>query len=128
MRRTARAQDVADNLGFDPVEWLIKIAVDGVMLNPDGTETPVDTDQRLDAGKAVMPYLKPKLLAATVTQEEPPDTRTTIDIERMMQDPALVEAAQRLSLAANHAPMLPAPEPEIPLEVITDDDDGSGDD
>jgi hypothetical protein len=100
LKRTREAREIAERLGFDVVEFLIR-AAGGTMLNLDGTETVLTTDQRLDAGKAVAPYLRPKLSAQTISgpNEGPIElARANTEIERVMATPEGVEAAQKLAL------------------------------
>jgi hypothetical protein len=127
MRRTAEAREIAERMGFHPIEWLLRVAVDGVMLNPDGTETVCDTDQRLDAAKTATKYLTPVPLASKEPEEDKTVEISSIDINRMMEDPALVEAAQTLALAASSAPSVPDPVQEAPL-ATDETDDGSDQD
>lgn len=50
-KRTKQAREIAESLGFHPIEWLSHVAMHGTMPNPDGSEMPVDAAMRLDAAK-----------------------------------------------------------------------------
>src|SRR5689334_22410659 len=70
VKRTAEAREIAEQLGFHPVAFLAHVAMTGKIPNQDGPETPVSAEDRLDAAKAVAPYLLPKLSAQQVTGKD----------------------------------------------------------
>ena len=99
IKRSREAQEIVEKMGFCPVEFLATIAQRGVMVNPDGTETTVAADMRLDAAKAVAPYVRPKLSATQVTgRDGTPLAVVGFDMSKLMADPDMVEAAQLLAL------------------------------
>lgn len=99
-KRTQEAREIAERLGFHPIELLAIIAMRGVIPNADGTETPVDTDARLDAIKAAAPYLTPRLSAQQITgKDEGPLAVSTLDVAQILANPALARMAQDLALA-----------------------------
>ena len=117
IKRSQEAQAVAEKLGFHVVEFLVRAANEGIMLNPDGTQTKLDTSQRLDAGKAVAPYLTPKLIAQQITGPDGgPVAVVGFDMSKLMSDPAMVEAAQLLALRMSESDgarqIEAAPEPD----------------
>jgi hypothetical protein len=110
-KRTAQAaRELADSLGCDPLRFMMSLIDNDTYMQteigPDGkkrkVEVAVTMDLRLDAAKTVVNYLYPRLNAQHVTSDPSVRLEATIDINRMMQDPDLVDAAQRLSLAANN--------------------------
>ncbi len=103
VRRTAEAREIAEHLGFHPIELLAHIALKGTIPNADGTETPVDTDKRLDAIKAAAPYLLPRLSAQTLSgpNDGPVEILTPeaeAGLQAILADPDLAKAAQDLAL------------------------------
>jgi hypothetical protein len=104
IKRTREAREIAEGLGFHPIELLAIIALRGVIPNPDGTETPVDADMRLDAIKAAAPFLIPRLSAQQITgPNDGPVEIITPEVEAgmsaIMQDPELCRALQQIALA-----------------------------
>ena len=134
-KHTRNARDLAARLGADPLEFMLEVmnrdAIQVIVVNRttgqpelDANGQPVKVwqavpmEMRMDAAKAVAPYLHPKLVGSPSSGKDDRAIEiSAIDVNAMMQDPALVEAAQRLSLAANSAPALPAPDHEDPLEL-----------
>ncbi len=103
-KRTAEAREIAERLGFHPIELLAHIALNGTIPNADGTETPVDTDKRLDAIKAAAPYLLPRLSAQTLSgpNDGPVEIMTPeaeAGLQAILADPDLARAAQDIALA-----------------------------
>lgn len=112
VKRTAEAREIAEKLGFHPVEFLARVATEGVMLNPDGSKTVCDNAMRLDAAKAVSKFLVPTLAATQVTgKNDGPVENVTFDMNKFLESPAAVEAAQKLSLAISNEP------DDSPLEI-----------
>lgn len=99
VKRTKEAREIADALGFHPVEFLARVATTGKIPNPDGTETPVSPQDRLDAAKAIAPYIVPKLQATTLTgKDDGPIEVDTFDMATLLKDPEAAKAAQALAL------------------------------
>jgi hypothetical protein len=107
-KRTAQAaRELAESLGCDPLKFMMSL-IDRdtylqTVIGPDGKKTKVEVavtmDLRLDAAKTVVNYLYPRLNAQHVTSEAAVNLEATIDINKLMENPDLVDAAQRLSLA-----------------------------
>lgn len=87
----------AARMGFDVVEVMIKWVRDGVLMNGDGTETPVSLESRERILREVAPYIVSKAPTAVVAKHD--HTHTHVDMTRIMLDPILAEAAERLALA-----------------------------
>ena len=104
IKRTAEAREIADKLGFHPVEFLAKVVMTGKMPNPDGTETIVTPQDRLDAAKAIAPYILPKLAQTAVTGANDGPVAVDLDVTKLLSDPESARAAQALALklAAAH--------------------------
>jgi hypothetical protein len=72
-------------------------------IGPDGkkkkVEVAVSMDLRLGAARTVVNYLYLRLNAQHVTSEPSVNVEASVDINMLMQNPDLVDAAQRLSLA-----------------------------
>lgn len=117
-KRTAQmARDLADSLGCDPLEFMMRIInsdtieqtviVDGKKQREEVT-IPLDT--RLHAAKTVVNYLYPRLTAQQITDEDDgPVEIAGLDLTKLLQDPALVEMAQTLAIAMSEAERTPAP-------------------
>lgn len=101
MKRTEQAREIADRMGFHPVEFLCHVALHGEMPNPDGPPTKVDNAARLDAAKSVAPYLVPKLSASQVTgpNEGPVEmVMSQEQVANLMKDPAKARTLSELAL------------------------------
>jgi hypothetical protein len=109
-RRTKQALEICEELSFHPAAFLATIALTGLMPNPDGSTTPVTTDDRLRAATALAPFVMPRLQATQVTgKDDGPLAVATLDMSRILADPALVEQAQNIALALADADRCPAP-------------------
>lgn len=77
---------------LDPIEGLARIA--------GNKNTPLDI--RVDCLKNIAPYVYPKLATVSVKGDDdgPPIKHAVIDVTAFMKDPHLLEAAQRVALAA----------------------------
>lgn len=90
------AVDTALRMGMDPVEVMLHVVKYGTMQDPDGTEQPVEMDERMRLLREVAPYLHSK--APTETHNIN-DTRSMhVDLTELMRDPAMVAAAEKLAL------------------------------
>jgi len=88
-------REIMQKLGYDPIEEMVAIAQDpGVAL-----------DVKTDLHKALAPYMYPRLNNLTLSgDEDGGPVRMEVDfVRRILDDPALVEAAQILGLAAADA-------------------------
>jgi hypothetical protein len=118
-KRTRYAHEVAEKMRVDPVAYLLSIinqeATQEVIINPQTGEAildpatgqpkrrwvPVTRDQRIDAAKALLGYLYPKLQAVQVTgkDEEPLQVEmSALSVTQILSDPALADAAQKMAL------------------------------
>jgi hypothetical protein len=117
-KRTAQAaRDLADSLGCDPLRFMMSLIDNDTymqtVVGPDGkkkkVEVAVTMDLRLDAAKTVVNYLYPRLTAQQVTgPDDGPLAVATLDMGRILADPALVEQAQNIALALVEADRSPA--------------------
>jgi len=91
---------LARKLGLDPVIFFASIAVKGELPNADGTVTKVGVAERLDAAKAVLPYLMPRLSATQLSgRDQGPVAVATFDVTRLLSDPALAAKAEEVGMA-----------------------------
>ncbi len=94
-RKTARfaAKETMQKLAYDPLEEMIRLAQEST--NPA---------VRMEVAQALMPYLHPKLSNVEVQGEmdttvHQPNSRDML--EKIMANPELADAAQKLSLLAS---------------------------
>jgi hypothetical protein len=83
-------------LNYDPLETLVRMAQDSAASN----------DVKRDIAMTLLPYMYPKL--SNVTVEGEITTNTTAEaqaslLRRVLENPELADAAQRLSIAAAEA-------------------------
>lgn len=115
-KRTKLAQDMAAELGADPVKFMLTLlASDSMQVSevdpdtgkvvldakgkPKKTWVPVSLEMKLDAAKSVAAYVHPKLQATQVTgANDGPIELATLDLTGVMADPKLSEAAQQLAM------------------------------
>lgn len=113
---------------MDPVERLIRIAATKDVQTPDGIVTGIPLELRMEAWKAAAPYVRAKLATVQVTGRDGGPVEHAV-LGMVLQDPAMVEAAEKLSLAmdslrreqARQTPagqqivdVLPSPQPALP--------------
>lgn len=115
-KRTKFAQDLAAELKVDPVRFML------MLLNSDTVEVPVlknpltgevevgpdgkplmrqinvPLDLRLDAAKAVAPYVHPRLQATQITGQGDGPVQLDVDVAGVLADPQAAKAAQELAL------------------------------
>jgi len=109
-KRTRQAIEICEAMDFHPAALLATVVLTGKLPNPDGTTVEIDASGRMDALKALCPYVMPRLQATQVTgKDDGPLAVATLDISRILADPALVEQAQNLALAMVDADRNPAP-------------------
>jgi hypothetical protein len=107
-KRTAQmARDLADELGCDPLAFMMKIITcevfEQTIIDENGKEkrvkVAVDLATRLSACRDVAGYLYPKLSAQQVTgKDDGPLAVATLDVTQILANPALADAAQQLAL------------------------------
>ncbi len=109
-KRTKAAIEICESYDFHPVATLITVITTGKLPNADGTFADVDTPGRMDALKSLCPYVLPRLAQTALTGKDAgPLAVATLDMTRILADPALVLQAQNLSLAMTDADREPAP-------------------
>ncbi len=99
-KRTRQAIEICEAMDFHPAAFLATIALTGQMPNPDGTSTPVSTEDRLRAVTALAPFVMPRLQATQVSgnPDSPLAVDTGFDINMLLADSTSVELMQSLAL------------------------------
>jgi hypothetical protein len=104
----AEARALAAELGVSPMAYLLNLlavdATEEIEFAADGTErrvkVPVTRALKIEISQSLLNFFHPKLSSTAITgKDDGPLEVTTIDINMLMQNPDLVDAAQRLSLA-----------------------------
>lgn len=90
------AREAMQKFNYDPIEVLVMIAQD----------SNASLDTKKDVATTLLPYMYPKL--SNVTLEGEVTTTTSAEssanlLQRILSDPELADAAQRLSVAAANA-------------------------
>jgi hypothetical protein len=98
LRKTVRvaAKEAMQKFNYDPLEVLVQMA----------QEQGANNDTKKEIAMILLPYLYPKL--SNITVEGEITTNTTAEsqaalLRRVLENPELADAAQRLSLAAAEA-------------------------
>ena len=93
--RTA-AREAMQKFGYDPLETLVLLAGDAA--------TTSDNKQKI--AETLLPYMYPKLSSVTIEGElvstHSAESQAAL-LRRVLEDPELADAAQRLSIAASMA-------------------------
>lgn len=107
-KRTAQmARDLADELGCDPLAFMMKIITcevfEQTIIDEKGKEKrvkiAVDLATRLSACRDVAGYLYPKLSAQQISGNDGgPIAVAALDVAAILANPALAETAQQLAL------------------------------
>jgi hypothetical protein len=117
-KRTKLALEICQELNFHPAAFLATIALTGLMPNPDGTTTPVTTEDRLKASLGLAPFVMPRLQATQLTgKDDGAIAAVNFDFTQLLQNPEAVEAMQKLALAMAAVPDEPAPSISGPDEA-----------
>jgi hypothetical protein len=105
----AEARALAAELGISPMAYLLNLlavdATEEIEFAEDGTErrvkVPVTRELKISISQSLLNFFHPKLSSTAITgKDDGPVEVGVIDINAMMDNPALVAAAQTLSLAA----------------------------
>ena len=124
-RTAAQARALADQLGIDPLDYMLRLltvdVVEEVEITTDGTErkikVPVSHETKIEICKALANFFYPRLNATQVTgRDEGPIelARANTELERAMMTPEGVEAVQKLALLMAQADTPPAPARILP--------------
>jgi hypothetical protein len=106
-KTAAAARAMAVELGIDPLQFMMTIihsdTIEQTVIGEDGkkkrVEVAISLDMRLDAAKAVVGYLYPKLTAQQISGPgDGPIEVAGFDMTKLLSTPEAVEAAQRLAL------------------------------
>lgn len=117
-RTAAQARSLADEMGIDPLEYMLRLltvdVVEEVQIDADGNEKQVkvsiSTELKIDICKTLANFFYPRLTAQQITGvNEGPIAVATLDMSKLMQDPALAAMAQTLALAMIEADPEPIP-------------------
>jgi hypothetical protein len=111
-KRTRLAVEICESYDFHPCAMLVTVILTGKLPNPDGTFAEVDTAGRLDALKAICPFVMPRLQASATQISGPNDgpielARANTELERAMASPGGVEIIQRAALLLSGQPDAP---------------------
>lgn len=90
------AREAMQRHGYDPIDVMVQCSQD-----PNSSQ-----ETKLEIAKTLMPYMYPKLSNVTVESEVTTNERTETQASLMMRilgNPELADAAQRLSIAAADA-------------------------
>jgi len=117
-RKTKRAIEMADAMGVDPVKFLLEVIAKDMVQEPVrgpngqlvlGTDGKpqlewvcVSLETKIDAAKAVAPYIHPKLVSKEVTGADGgpiESVHVEMDIASILASPEGIEAAQQLALS-----------------------------
>jgi hypothetical protein len=100
-RQTWLAREIAEQNGFNPVQVAIEVIMQGrlpAIVGKPGRD--VSDEERLKMLRDLLSYLVPKLSAVQVTGNDGgPLAMASLDITKLMQDPELAVAAERLAIA-----------------------------
>lgn len=137
-RTAAQARAIAEQLGVDPLEYMLKLLAADTMdeIEIDATtgkrkkvKVPVPQALKVDISKAIIGFFYPRLNAQAITGATGGCVEVaTLDITQLLSDPESAKAAQqlalkmaeseRLSAGFPDAPKaLPGPDPSAALEV-----------
>jgi hypothetical protein len=98
---------IAEDLGFHPVEFMIRLVQTGRLMEENGDEIKLPLDERLKILREVAHYICPKIHGLQVTgRDGGPIQHAHIDVTHIMMDPALAEMAESLALAMLDEPAL----------------------
>jgi hypothetical protein len=106
-KRTAQqARALADEMGVDPLEFMLSIIKSEVMdqtVIENGKQKKVKAvvplDVRLDAAKTVINYMYPRLNSTAVTgADDGPIALATLDLTPILANPELARAAQEIAM------------------------------
>jgi hypothetical protein len=121
-RTAAQARSLADELGVDPLAYLLNLlAVDcteELEVTAEGAErrvkVPVSRDLKIDICKSLAGFFYPKLNSTAVSSDAPLAV-ATFDLNRLLENPEVLAAAQDLALkisGSSEPLLLPPGEPE----------------
>ncbi len=114
---TQQVKDLCEQMGVSPMQFMLELIKNGVttqVVIENGKKRRVEVvaplEMRVDLAKYVSRFLHPTLTATQVTgADDGPLAVATLDMTRILADPALVLQAQNLSLAMTDADREPAP-------------------
>lgn len=113
-KRTRDSMRIAEDLGFHPVEFMIRCVQTGRLAEEDGSETALPLDERLKLLREVAHYICPKIHGLQITGRDGGPVQHAhahLDVTRIMMDPALAQMAEDLALAMLDGPaLLPGPD------------------
>ena len=133
-RSAAQARALADELGVDPLSYLLTLLASDVMeeaeIGPNGkvkrVNVPVPTSLKVDISKSILGHFYPKLNATTVTgADDGPIALATLDLTPILANPELARAAQEIAMQLMEADATQiegerGPEPKLLEAEFTD--------
>jgi hypothetical protein len=138
-RTAAQARAIAEQLGVDPLEHMLKLLASDVMeeMQIDATtgkrrkvKVPVPQSLKVEICRVLLPHFYPRLNAQSITGPSGGAVEVAaLDVTALLSDPEAAKAAQALGLRMaeaerlsaglpESAPLLPAPDPS--QELATD--------
>jgi hypothetical protein len=106
-KRTRDSMRIAEDLGFHPVEFMIRLVQTGRLMEENGDEIKLPLDERLKILREVAHYICPKIHGLQVTgRDGGPIQHAHIDVTHIMMDPVPAEMAESLALAMLDEPAL----------------------
>jgi hypothetical protein len=135
-RTAAQARALADELGVDPLSYLLTLLASEVMeeaeIGPNGkvkhVKVPVPTSLKVDISKSILGHFYPKLNATQVTgNDDGPIGLATLDLTPILSDAALAHAVQEAVIQGLEAEAAAldaesGPAPKLLEAHFTDDD------
>jgi hypothetical protein len=130
-----KARDIAARLKVCPMEFLcgllksdvyVETYIDPLTGKKSKVERVIDLQTRIDVAKSVASYLFPRLQSQALVGPDGngPVEVAAVSITQLMQNPAAVEAAQKLAIAMCEPtparPQLPALDPAQPSDPTLD--------
>jgi len=98
-RRTKQAIEIVEAMGFHPASFLAACALTGLMPNPDGSTTPISTEDRLRAATALAPFCMPRLMATQLSgNPDAPIAVDGLDMNKLLEDSDSIALVQALAL------------------------------
>jgi hypothetical protein len=132
-RTAAQARAIAEQLGVDPLEYMLKLLASDTMdeIEIDATtgkrkkvKVPVPQALKVDISKAIIGFFYPRLNAQSITGPSGGAVEVaTLDITKLLEDPDTARMAQNLALAMAEQERLGLPEPAalLPAPVEIDE-------
>ena len=116
--RNSNARLACEKLKMDPAEWLLRAAQTGILKNGDGTETRLSPEARINAARAVLPYVYARRSHVSGTVDHNLQVPPQNNLEHVMRNPELAAMADKLAFAMLDSPDDGSPVFEADFEAI----------